>query len=248
MMERLSEGLFHDYLLSVGVSYSCEPAIGTRPSSYLLHSPGGDVRCVVKNFELNAEDRDEVLAAAAALPDKPPYALHELREIFYVQQQIHAASRHLRELNDPCPCVVVLSRASPELRDSTVLRAMHGIAMFGPSTREGADHDQSATALQHDGRFFARASNTVISAVAVPELARPNASLLSAAVADYRMREKPTFEALMRFFKEFRQRHPEVDEEVLRLRVFINEFAERPLQREALNGLHDVWFPAEEQS
>jgi hypothetical protein len=246
-MERHAESLFEDYLLSLGRSFSCEPAIGTRPPRYLVHSPVGDLRCVVKDFQLKTEDREEVLAAAAALPDTPPYGLHDLHHIFYAQYQIYAASRHLCELDDPCPCVVVLSPVTHDVGDSTVLRAMHGIAMFGFPTRESADQHLSATALKHESRFFTRTTNTVVSAVAVPEVTRPKAGPFQAALADY-MREKPTREAMLRFVHEFCERHPEVREEVPRLRVFINEFAERPLQRAALNGPHDLWLPATQQT
>ena len=87
-MERFGESLFADYLLSLGLSFSCEPARESRPLSYLVHSPVGDVRCVVKDFKLRAEDREEVLAAAAALPDKA-LGLCDLNDIFYRQHQIH---------------------------------------------------------------------------------------------------------------------------------------------------------------
>lgn len=80
--------------------FSYQPAIGACSSHHLVHSPAGDVLCELRDFELKAEDREEILAAAAALPDEPPCALHYLHDVFYLQYQIHAASRHLREFND----------------------------------------------------------------------------------------------------------------------------------------------------
>jgi len=99
-----------------------------------------------------------------------------------------------------------------------------------------------------------REQNTTISAVAVVEPLRPNQYMLDDALAQRRKEDlpkRPTKEEIieaLEILEKVRQQHPEVDLEVLRLRVVHNIYAAIRLPVIAFPGQYDEHYAIDPQT
>ena len=244
IMRTRGEEVFAEYLDSLGMKFTYEPSIGQSHPDFLVHAPKGDVLCEVKDFELNDEDRAELNAALAG------HSAFGSREVPFgrIRRRIRRASEKCREFKGRYPCLVVLFDASAmvHLIDLTVLAAMYGNARISMAVDvNGSSEAEPSTVFARESRYLTRDANTTVSAVAILEYVTPKQRLLEEALSAQRFADSSdAITAKLKFIYDFSESHPEVFDRVPRLLVFQNIFAAMPWPREALNGPHDLLWPA----
>jgi hypothetical protein len=224
-MDRRGEQAFAAYLADhLHLPFEYEPPLGRRCPDFLVHSPGGDVLCEVKDLDETEDERKERAAMDAEAFQSRDFPKAESR----IQKRVRKAAEKLREFKGRYPCLVVLFNASPTvtLIDLTVLSAMLGASQLRvPLAHVG----EPGTVLTHADRYLTRDANTTISAVAILEHILPHVD------------EVPADEDVARRVYEL----AEAFDFVPRLRVFRNRFAAVPWPADALRGPHDVLWPPE---
>lgn len=240
--------LFEEYLASVGLTAEYEPPLGVKRPDYLVHARPGDVLCEVEEFgegEVDRKEQEQLRAGGVASGALDPYQR--------IRDKLNIAGKQLRESKARLPCAVVLRNPGRLVNLSTTI--VQG-AMYGDiGVTVGIDPSGRRPPVDKGLRFdpkrakLRRHQNTTISAVAVLERIRPNAHMIENALAENRHRQArsgwPTveeFENDLKVAEKVRQEHPEVDLEVVRLRVIHNPYAALALSPEAFNGPHDEQY------
>lgn len=236
-----SELLFEDYLRSRGYSFEYEPRIGRKCPDYLVHSTP-DILCEVKEMSVGEEDLPALAAAASG--ESWFGSVDTPRRI---RERLNAGAKQLSEFKGRYPSVIVLRNTAAvmvELETMLVQSAMYGNLQViepidfddRPAPSEARAVYERKTAKMTVGR------NTTVSAVAVLEYVYPHKHLVDAHLHSIKATMSPgtnDFATLLRAYDAFVERHAEVEDVALRIRVIHNRYALVPLPRSIFAGPYD---------
>lgn len=240
--------LFEEYLTGAGLTAEYEPPLGVKRPDYLVHTRPHEVLCEVEEFGEGDVDRDE--HEQLRMKGMASLALNPYSRI---REKLDIGGRQLREFKGRFPCLVVLYNPGRlvNLGTSIVQGAMYGDIGVVIGVHPSVERPPVNMGTRFDPKTAKLRSyqNTTISAVAVLERVRPNAHMIENALAENRHRQSRTgwptaeeFEEDLRIAEEIRREHPEVDLEVVRLRVIHNPYAALALSPEAFNREHDEQY------